>query len=369
VRFDAFSIVKDEEATLAKLLEAVKDFEGAGANSLREFLGEAEEPGTDSAARWAIDVPQSAPSVNAMTIHKAKGLGFPVVVVLLYGESSHRFEYSVLRDGDENSPGARTGVRLVRISQDLIRHDPALKELYDAETMKADVDRLNRLYVALTRARREMYVIGVKSQKDGYPFDLLPVESFAPSREKGRPEAAPIPRERPAELSHQAKPVPVTFGSGRLDLRDERRRGELAHRMLELTLHAGPDLETRLAAAAERAAREMRSGIPEALGLVPLLLRLLRVPDMSDCFIPRSGRTILTEQELCDSDGKLVRMDRVIVDQEKLTVIEYKTGAEDPAAHEVQVRNYLRILSDAFPGKAPSALLAYVDLGTVREIS
>ena len=59
--------------------------------------------GTDNTAKWAIDVPRSAPSVHAMTIHKAKGLGFPVVVVLLYGESSHRFEYSVLRDGDEDS--------------------------------------------------------------------------------------------------------------------------------------------------------------------------------------------------------------------------------------------------------------------------
>ena len=119
-----------------------------------------------------------------MTIHKAKGLGFPVVVVLLYGESSHRFEYSVLKNGYEGSPTSRTGARLVKITQDLARRDPALQELYDEETMKADVDRLNRLYVALTRAKREMYVIGVKSPRDGFPFDLFPAESFAPSPER-----------------------------------------------------------------------------------------------------------------------------------------------------------------------------------------
>ena len=39
VRFDVFSLVGEEEATLAKLLEVVKEFEGSGANSLREFLG------------------------------------------------------------------------------------------------------------------------------------------------------------------------------------------------------------------------------------------------------------------------------------------------------------------------------------------
>jgi ATP-dependent exoDNAse (exonuclease V) beta subunit len=363
-----FSLVGEEEATLAKLLEVVKEFEGSGANSLREFLGAADEPGTDNAAKWAIDVPRSAPSVNAMTIHKAKGLGFPVVVVLLYGESSHRFEYSVLRDGDEDSTGSRTGVRLVRVTQDLARRDPSLKELYDEETMKAEVDRLNRLYVALTRAKREMYVIGVKSQRDNFPFDLLPVESFAPSAEKGRPETSPGSREPAAELSHGAKPVKLTFDGGPLG-REERRRGELVHRILELTPHAGPDLEDRLARAAERAAREMRSDVQEARGVVPSLMRLLRTPEMIDCFTPAAGRSILTEQELCDSDGKLVRMDRVIVEAGKLTVVDYKTGLENSAAHESQVRDYMEILREAYPGRKTQALLAYVDLGTVRKIS
>ncbi|MGA2639425.1 MAG: UvrD-helicase domain-containing protein [Spirochaetia bacterium] len=360
VRFDVFSLVGDEEATLAKLLEAVKEFEGSGANSLREFLETAEEAGTDSAAKWAISVPRSAPSVNAMTIHKAKGLGFPVVVVLLYGESSHRFEYSVLRDGDKD--------RLVKITQDLARRDPVLRELYDQETMKADVDRLNRLYVALTRAEREMYVIGVKGQRDTYPFDLLPAQTFAPSREKGRPEAAAGSRERAADLSHEAKPVPVTFGGGRLG-REERRRGELAHRMLELTLQAGPDLSAQLASAGERAAREARSDFTEARALVPSLVRLLGVPDIADCFTPKAGRTILTEQELCDSEGRLSRMDRIVVDAGRVTVIDFKTGAEDPAAHEAQVRDYMRILSEVYPARTVEALLAYVDLGTARRIS
>ena len=234
--------------------------------------------------------------------------------------------------------------------------------------MKADVDRLNRLYVALTRAKREMYVIGVKNQKDSFPFDLLPVDSYTPSPEKGRADISPGSREPAAELSHLSKPVRLTFDGGPLG-REERRRGELVHRILELTLHAGPDLEARLSAAAERAAREMRSGVQEARDMVPSLVRLLGTPEMVDCFLPEAGRSILTEQELCDSRGKLVRMDRIVVDAKTLTVIDYKTGLENPAAHEAQVRDYMGILSEAFPGRQTRALLAYVDLGTVRTIS
>ena len=76
---------------------------------------------------------------------------------------------------------------------------PSLGELYDEETMKAEVDRLNRLYVALTRAKREMYVIGVKSQRDTYPFDLLPGGIFcAVSPEGPAAEPAVGTRERSA---------------------------------------------------------------------------------------------------------------------------------------------------------------------------
>ena len=74
-----FDAAGEEEAALAKLLEKVKEFEGSGSNSLREFLGTAGADGDTE--EWAIDVPRSADCVQAMTVHKSKGLGFPVVIV------------------------------------------------------------------------------------------------------------------------------------------------------------------------------------------------------------------------------------------------------------------------------------------------
>jgi ATP-dependent exoDNAse (exonuclease V) beta subunit len=109
--------------------------------------------------------------------------------------------------------------------------------------------------------------------------------------------------------------------------------------------------------------------VSEAAALVPELERLLTVPDLADCFTPRPDRIFLTEQELCDSSGKLVRVDRLVVDPLQVTVIDFKTGAEDPGRNEAQVRDYMAILSEVYPGKMVSALLAYVDLGTVRKIS
>ncbi len=44
-------------------------------------------------------------------------------------------------------------------------------------------------------------------------------------------------------------------------------------------------------------------------------------------------------------------MDRVILDPGAVTVIDYKTGAEEPAEHELQLRRYMEILSGAYPGR------------------
>ena len=216
--FDVFTRAPEEEATLAKLLEIVKEFEGSGSNSLRDFLGTTD----DERGEWAIAVPRGADSVNAMTVHKAKGLGFPVVVALLYGESRRGFEYTVLREGGQ--------VGLVKLTKAIADRDPTLAALYDEEEVRTKVESLNALYVALTRAKQEMYVVGVKRERDTFPFDLLPSAGFAPSDGKGPPPTRPPEKESPAGLRHEARAVPVSFARGRLG-REERRRGELVHRI------------------------------------------------------------------------------------------------------------------------------------------
>ena len=60
--FDVFERKPDEEATLAKLLEAIKDFEGRGSNSLRDFLRFAE--GREGSSAWDIDVPEGVRTLS-----------------------------------------------------------------------------------------------------------------------------------------------------------------------------------------------------------------------------------------------------------------------------------------------------------------
>ncbi len=77
---------------------------------------------------------------------------------------------------------------------------------------------------------------------------------------------------------------------------------------------------------------------------------------------------MLREQEFCDEAGRLFRMDRVVVDGDRVTVVDFKTGAEETGRYEEDVRAYARILRQVYPGRTVEALLAFVDAGSVRRV-
>ncbi len=361
--FGVFEMAGEEEATLAKLLEAVKDFEGSGSNSLREFLVSAADAAAEG-DKWKIEVPRTADSVRAMTIHKAKGLGFPAVVVLLYGERNRGFEYTTLADEE--------GVTLVKLNKAVADRDPRLAEVYQRESTKEKVNRLNGLYVALTRAKAEMYVIGVKREKDSYPFDLLPAEDFAPCSTKGPARGDGAAARSSAPLRFDARPVPSSPGASRM-AREERRRGEIVHRILSLIDFLGDDLEGRVARAAERTMREAREHDLEP-GLIKAVSGLIKSAPLSEYFTRRPGRLVFTEKELCDGSGRLFRTDRIVVDADRVTVLDYKTGGEEreegraEAGYDEQMRTYARILGGIYPGRRIEALLVFTDRGVVRSV-
>jgi ATP-dependent exoDNAse (exonuclease V) beta subunit len=358
VVFEVFQKKADEEATLVKLLEAIKDFEGRGANSLRDFLRFAGEGRAEGA--WDIDVPEGADSIRAMTVHKAKGLGFPVVIALLYGDKNRGFGYTVTRKDGQ--------LGLVKLTRQLSRGDEELNALYDRELLRDKVNKLNSLYVALTRAREEMYVIGVRRDRDTFPFDLLPESGYAEG-EAGPAAAGGTPHAAPAPLSHAARPVPPSVGAKRLS-HGERRRGELVHAALSRILYSSPDLEAEICSAVGRAARAMRMGAEEAASL-PIARAaglLIGKAPLAELFLRVPGRTVFTEWEACSAEGTLFRMDRVVVDQDRVTVIDWKTGAEEEQvdAHAEQIANYAGILRTLYPGRKVRALLVYVDRGQTR---
>lgn len=360
--FRVFERCPDEEATLVKILEVIKEFEGTGYGSLRDFLDIAEDD-TGDAAAWNMNVPKNIDAVRVMTIHKAKGLGFPAVIVLLYAGQRTGSD-AVTEDVDDR-------LALLKLTKDIIKSAPTLDPLYRREEERDLVNRLNTLYVGFTRAREELYVIGVKRPRDGYPFDLIPRDAFAPLGTVRRHEisagAAPDRHRAPLMIMHRAHHRPDERRDAPEQLkRAERRRGAFIHQVLSGIHMVDERFPDVLKAAVDAAVREFR-GIRHEQEIEHVVTALLAHPDVSPYFTPLPGRSVFTEQEFTDHAGGLHRMDRVVVDPGEVTVVDFKTGREEAQEKrsEAQIRTYLGIAADVY-GRPVTGVVISVDTAAVR---
>jgi ATP-dependent helicase/nuclease subunit A len=360
--FRVFDTLPEEEAALVKILEVVKDFENGGFNSIKDFLSTALDD--DSGEEWKMAVPTNTNAVQVMTIHKAKGLGFPVVIVLLYEVRNRGFEYIIEEMGST--------ICLLKISKSAAACDEGLQNLYDQEKMKEMVNRLNSLYVGFTRPESELYVVGVTSRDTAYPFVLLPSDEFLPSavtlKEVKKPPIASVALTS-CPLLHRNQQFVFPANAEELMAIGEKRRGEFIHRVLFYIDSLREGSKTEIKEIIRRAREDTGSDCPGE-ETEALVMAMTENRELAEYFRAVPGREIRKEQEYSDGSGRLFRMDRVIIDPGAITVIDYKTGKNKEALekHRAQMRNYMKILGEVYPGKSVSGIIAFVDLGEIEKI-
>jgi ATP-dependent helicase/nuclease subunit A len=359
--FEVFKTFGGEEATLVKILEVIKNFEKEGMNNPGDFLRLAVDE-TSGEAEWNIDVPEGMDAVKVMTIHKAKGLGFPVVILILYGEQSRGFKYIL----DEREGG----ISLLKITQSIAGASDLLGRAYERERTKEMVNRLNTLYVGFTRPGSELYVIGVSGKKRQFPIDLLQEAGYAPSEKKAPSPSSKEVHQTRLRLYHPSHPVEFSsfLSTEELNL-DERLRGEFIHRVLYFIDYIEGDLESRLEEVIDQVKNEWNVDYPTDL-IKGMVLEFVFDKEVRPYFVWNPGRVIKREQEFSDPEGNLLRMDRVIIDEDEIMVMDYKTGGEKRVGEKYisQLKNYMRIVKDLYPGKTIEGMIAYVDLKEVVRI-
>jgi ATP-dependent exoDNAse (exonuclease V) beta subunit len=363
--FAVFDHFEEEEATLVKILEVIKNFEGEGRNNPSDFLKRASDEETEE-ANWTLDVPAGIDAVRVMTLHKAKGLESPVTLVLLYEEHPRGFKYIL----DEE----REGGALLKITQAIMKGSPFLQKRYEEERIKDLVNKINTLYVGFSRAQDELYIIGVEGKGNRLPLDLLQImDSHSLGSKFGSKRT---PRFHPPEMGqevlkpyHHPDPIQFPFAPvAELNL-DERLRGEFIHRVLYFVEELHEDIETELEGILHRVNEELKTDYPVG-DMKAKLLEFLKHETIKPYFQARPGRVIKKEQGFSDSKGNLFRMDRVIFEADRVWVIDYKTGTDQEAEKEYvsQLKNYIRILNEIYSERNVEGVLAYVDLKEVKKV-
>lgn len=355
-----FERFPDEEAALARFLETVRELEATGTNSVRDLIDAANGVGAD--VSWELPVPRGHNAVTVMTVHKAKGLGFRAVCVLLYPRRVKVNQPIIVPS--EEVPGS---VELWRVDAKDAERYPELAALYQDAKRREDVDELNSLYVSLTRAEVEMAVVSVYKKEEDLPHRLLPPPT--PDDVEAPPaEPSPFTEVPEARLSHDAPEEPPAEIPEAAWHAKELRRGDLLHAILSKVESLGEDVEAQIAAALEEVRPETEGWSRETLG--PVASSFLRSEAARPFFERKEGREVWTEREIVSKDGQLFRMDRVLVERDAVTVVDFKTGGREmEEKYRKQVHGYLDLLRELFPDRTMRGVLAYIDRGIVVEVA
>lgn len=134
----------DEAVFVNRFLEIVFQAETRRSMSLSGFLQFWDQTGAEE----QVGLPEDLRAVRILTIHKAKGLEFPVVFVPFTNWKRRPDTVAFTPDGDLVWLKAATGMPL----------PDELQEMKWRTTMEDVIESLNVLYVATTRPREELYL-------------------------------------------------------------------------------------------------------------------------------------------------------------------------------------------------------------------
>lgn len=163
-------------ANVEKFRARLRGWSEEGLQTLPSVVDRIEREVELSTREGEAEVPQDADGVRIMTIHDAKGREFPAVFVpgmsndfnLKAGYGDGIAEFETTTNGDDERRTPLLGIRGPDVNDAFAQEDTILKRrLTFARKREAVAEEKRILYVAMTRARDHLYLVGTASADDG----------------------------------------------------------------------------------------------------------------------------------------------------------------------------------------------------------
>lgn len=150
-----FSLSSKRVAYIQSFLELVFDYTSKNSNTIASFLEYWEEKKSNR----SVVISDLIDAVRIMTIHKSKGLEFPVVIYPFADDDiiSTKGKKIWLPINEQEFNGFTE--LLVPAKKELENYGENAQELYNKFKMQSELDTINIVYVAMTRAVEHLYVL------------------------------------------------------------------------------------------------------------------------------------------------------------------------------------------------------------------
>jgi ATP-dependent exoDNAse (exonuclease V) beta subunit len=307
-------------------------------------------------------------AIRIMTVHKSKGLQFPVVIYPRFNSKEQSKHLWI--ETNEEEIGLPTALvtmsKMVEQGEDGKVRMP--QEFYE-ETSKARLDDMNLCYVATTRAEDRLYMVVEQSETWlSKQIENVMNADFQEAQnethwEMGEREQVQRPSQKEQmQLIHPpiGKPRQLKIRATRIgdDYSDEIIQGNLIHQAL-----AEVRTKENVSQAVQRIASLHQLDSEKKQHLEKEVFQIIEHPQFARWFSEETQT--MAERDISTSDGKIIRPDRVVIYADSIEVIDFKTGKAFEH-HEQQVKEYIRYLKELYPLPVKGYLLYTNDRQTIE---
>lgn len=312
--------------------------------------------------KLSISAPATINAVQIMTIHKAKGLEFNIAIFpyadsKIYNEQDPKLWLPV-------SPENYNGLTEVLINkkQEIVNYNEKAAQLFAEDNDKLELDAYNVLYVALTRAVKALYIITKKetrSKTNNIPKNYtemfakylhekgmwqedLSIYSFGELSINNGTASIELPEDIPYQYSNKDRSgFKILTTSGMLwgtERDDAITKGNILHHIMS-QIETKEDIEKVLN-------KSIQSGIisiEEKEELETQISNIINHPNLSDYYT--SMYHIKNEKDIITQTGNILRPDRVVIRENKATIIDYKSGKRN-IKYKEQLYTYANALEE-----------------------
>jgi len=372
-KLELFSLT-DELAYLQAFVDQISVFERNNASELTSFLNW----WADNGERFTIPVSESIEAINVLTIHKSKGLEFTHVFVPFFDWSvqphSSPEMAPLLWCKPEVEPFSEMELVPVRFKSD-VGKSIFYREFF-AEKFNTYIDNLNLMYVVFTRAKAGLYIWASFSGKMNSVGDLLKqavdkqvtlgscglnadesvqfeenynpeellieIGSFSASKQKDDHEKAKDVRLSTFEFADFRKFLNIRKNGEDFFSRENKRqsginKGKLIHEVLSLIETTGD-----LPKAMKRIETDGKVAASDAEKMLVELTELLSDREVKSWF--DGTYRVVNERNILTGANGIKRPDRIMIGDDRVVVVDYKSGDVESDKYKYQLRAYIREL-------------------------
>lgn len=323
---------------LVFFLQEIYRFEQKPQSGIDAFL----KHWTERLSKSSLAVPESLDAVRIMTIHKAKGLEFPVVIYPYADsyldnakQSNEWIEFGPLALGKLQSG-------LMKIKKDFLQ--TPFESVYLEDEAKRKLDIINLLYVVLTRASSRLYVLVKPRQKSSsfaIPvfFEMFLKQAGIWEAEKNIYTFGEATSPKVVTNEHVQQVQPYHFEGIQSDWAER-----VGVRPPEIDLLGLDDIGPATKGTAIHALFSEIGSLGDidrlldqyhSLGILSeddtLILKrfsqeIERYPSIKACFTSLTHAR--TEAALIAQNGELLRVDRINRFEDQIVILDYKTGTK-----------------------------------------